>query len=307
MFLQEKFGLKYPFIQGGMAHVATGAFAGAVSKAGGLGIIGSGGMKAAELRDHIHTAKSITDKPFGVNLMLLSPECDEMAKIIVEEGVPLVTTGAGNPSKYMEAWKAAGVLVFPVVPNPSLGQRMEKYGADALIAEGMEAGGHIGNMTTMTLIPQLKEVVDIPVIAAGGIASGRQMLAAEVLGADGFQLGTAFLATEECPIHDDFKDKVISAKSSNITVIGDISGLPNRLIKNQMTIEYLKKEREGASKEELELLNLGALRRAVHEGDVLTGSLMAGLVVGQINEVKPVEKMMDDMYKEYMELKNHGY
>lgn len=304
MYLQEKLGLKYPFIQGGMARVATGEFAAAVSEAGALGIIASGGLSTEDFRNEVRKAKDLTSKPFGVNLMLLQPNSDEMAEIVVEEGVKVVTTGAGNPSKYIEMWKEAGVIVIPVVANPSMGVRMEKKGADALIAEGMEAGGHIGKMTTMTLIPQITEKVSIPVIAAGGIASGKQMYAAEILGAEGFQLGTAFLATEECPIHPDYKDKIIKSNDSQITVIGEIAGLPNRVIKNQMTIDYTKREKEGAGMEELEKYTIGALARAVYEGDITNGSMMAGLVVGQINEIKPLEKMMADLYSEYLELKN---
>lgn len=290
-----------------MARVATGEFAAKVSEAGGLGIIGSGGLKANQLREEIKKAKDLTKKPFGVNLMLLNPECDEMAQIIIQEKIPVVTTGAGNPSKYIPQWKEEGILVFPVVANPSLGKRMEKFGADALIAEGSEAGGHIGKMTTMTLIPQLVDQVSIPVIAAGGIASGRQMFAAQILGAEGFQMGTAFLATEECPIHQAFKDKVVKASDAQITVIGEISGMPSRVIKNQMTQEYIKMEKQGASLEELELANLGALGRAVYQGDIINGSLMAGFVVGQIKEIKPLAQMMQDLAEEYREVKdNYG-
>lgn len=303
MFLQEKLGIEFPFIQGGMARIATAEFAAAVSEAGGLGLIGGGGLTSDKFREEIRKAKELTDKPFGVNLMLLQPNSSELADIVVEEGVKIVTTGAGNPSKYIDKWKEAGILVFPVVSNPSMCIRLEKRGVDGLIAEGNEAGGHIGKMTTMTLIPQIKDKVDLPVIAAGGIASGRQMYAAEILGADGFQLGTSFLATEECPIHDNYKEKIIRSNDTQITVIGDIAGLPSRVIKNQMTREYISKEKEGAGLEELERYTLGALADAVYDGDITNGSLMAGLVVGQVNEVKPLRQMMEDLYEEYKELK----
>ncbi len=303
MKLQEMLGVKYPFIQGGMANIATGEFAAAVSEAGGLGLIGSGGMSVSDLEKNIDIAKSLTDKPFGVNLMLLHPDVDKMAELLIEKKIPLVTTGAGNPAKYIADWKASGIMVIPVVPNPTLGVRMERLGADAVIAEGMEAGGHIGHMTTMTLLPQIVKRVNIPVIAAGGIASGIQMLACEIMGAIGFQIGTAFLATKECPIHQAYKDRVIKATDTNVTIIGMNSGIPIRLLRNEMTRQYTEKECLGWDKMQLEKFTLGALRRAVKEGDVNTGSLMAGLTAAQINEEKTVSEFMEGLYNDYLKEK----
>lgn len=300
MKLQEMLGIKYPFIQGGMANIATGEFAAAVSEAGGLGLIGSGGMSVSELEENIDRAKALTDKPFGVNLMLLHPDVDEMAELMIKKEIPIVTTGAGNPAKYIKDWKASGMIVIPVIPNPTLGVRMERLGVDAVIAEGMEAGGHIGHMTTLTLLPQTVKRLKIPVIAAGGIASGIQMLACEVMGAIGFQIGTAFLATKECPIHQAYKDKVIKATDTNVTIIGMNTGIPIRLLRNEMSRQYTEKECLGWDKFQLEKFTLGALRRAVREGDVSTGSLMAGLTVAQLNEEKTVAELMKDLYDDYL-------
>lgn len=304
MKLQKMLGIKYPFIQGGMAHIATGEFAAAVSMAGGLGLIGAGGMTAEELAVHIDYLEERTDQPFGVNLMLMNPYADEMADLLIEKKVPIVTTGAGNPAKYIDKWKEAGMKVFPVVPNPSLALRMERLGVDGVIAEGSEAGGHIGQMTTMTLIPQVVDRVSIPVIAAGGIASGKQMLACEMLGAVGFQLGTILLATTECPVHENFKEKLMKSNDTQVTVIGNRCGIPIRLLKNEMTREYLEKENEGWDKYQLEEFTLGALRKAVHEGDITRGSLMAGLTVGQIRDVVSVEERMEQLYSEYLKEKS---
>lgn len=300
MELSKLLRIDYPIIQGGMAHIATGAFAAAVSQAGALGMIGAGGFSAEELKEEILEAQSLTDKPFGVNLMLLHPQIEEQAKLVTEMGVNLITTGAGNPGRFVEAWKDKGIKVFPVVGDPALGQRMARLGVDGLIAEGSEAGGHIGPMTTMTLIPQLRERTDLPLIAAGGIASGSQLLAAEALGAIGVQMGTAFLATEECPIHEDYKNRVLRASSSHSKVIGQIVGLPLRTLNNSMVRNYLEMESKGASKEELEHYTLGALRRAVHKGDISEGSLMAGLVVGQINKLLSVEELLEGLYQDYL-------
>lgn len=299
MLLQDLLGIKYPFIQGGMANIGTGEFACAVSEAGGLGLISSGGNSLEELESHIDYCKANTDKPFGVNLMLLEPQADEMAKLIAKKQVPVITTGAGNPAKYIEMWKEAGAKIFPVIPSPTLARRMERYDVDGVIAEGMEAGGHIGKMTTMTLLPQTVEAVNIPVIGAGGFASGEQLFAGEILGASGFQLGTIFLATEECPIHDKYKEAIIDAKDNKVTVIGEMSGLANRVLRNSMTKKYEADEKLGKSLEELEVYTLGALKKAVYDGDVENGSLMAGLVVGQIKEIMPVKDLMEKLYVEY--------
>lgn len=291
MWLDEKFSLKYPIIQGGMARVATGSFAAAISNAGGLGLIGSGGMTCDMLKEAIHEAKSQTDKIFGVNLMLMNPEADKQAQLVIDEGIKVVTTGAGNPCKYMKAFKEAGIIVMPVVPSVALAKRMERSGADAIIAEGCESGGHIGELTTMTLLPQVKAAVDIPVIAAGGIASGKQALAALALGADGFQVGTMLLVAKEAPIHENYKQAVLKAHDTSTIVTGRIHGTPVRILKNKMAKAYLEKEKAGASMMELEKFTLGGLRRAVVEGDTETGSLMAGQVAGQLDHEAPVAEI----------------
>ena len=295
MTLREILGLEFPFIQGGMANIATGEFAAAASNAGGLGIIGSGGMNAEMLEEHIKRAKSLTDKPFGVNLMLMNPECDKMAELLVREGVPVVTTGAGSPSKYMEMWKAAGIKVAPVVSGAALARRLEQAGADLLIAEGCESGGHIGELTTMALVPQVVDAVQLPVVAAGGIADSRQLLAAFALGAVGAQLGTCLLVSEECPIHANYKEAVLKARDNSTTVTGRIAGAPVRILKNAMTRDYLKLEKSGAELLELEKFTLGGLRRAVFDGDVQRGSLMAGQVAGLLKESKPLRQIFEEL------------
>lgn len=302
MKINELLGTKYPFIQGGMANIATGEFAAAVSNAGGLGLIGAGGMSVDMLRDNIRKCKSLTDKPFGVNLMLMHPQVDEMAELIVEEGIKVVTTGAGNPSKYVENWKAHGMIIMPVVSAVALAKKMESMGVDAVIAEGTESGGHVGEMTTMTLVPQVVDAVSIPVIAAGGIADGRQLAAAFALGASGVQLGTCLLVSEECPIHAAYKEAVLKAKDNSTIVTGRIAGTPVRIIKNTMAREYVKQEKAGADKMELEKFTLGSLKRAVFEGDITNGSLMAGQVAGQLKEIKPLKKILDEMYAGYIEV-----
>lgn len=301
MWLNETLNIKYPLIQGGMARVATGAFAAASSNAGALGLIGSGGMTAEMLKDAIKEAKSLTDMPFGVNLMLMNPEADKQAQLVIDEGIKVVTTGAGNPGKYMKAWKEAGIIVIPVVPSVALAKRMERAGADAVIAEGTESGGHVGELTTMALLPQVKAAVNIPVIGAGGIASGKQALAALALGADGFQVGTMLLAAKEAPIHENYRQEVLKAKDTGTTVTGRIAGTPVRIIKNKMAKEYIKREKEGASMMELEKFTLGGLRRAVVEGDVDTGSLMAGQVAGMINKEDTLANIIENLFKELKE------
>lgn len=303
MKIQEILAIKYPFIQGGMANIAKGSFAAAVSEGGGMGLIGTGGLSAQELREEIQKAKSLTKKPFGVNVLLLHWEVEEVMKIICEEKIPFVTTGAGNPERYLEQLKDAGCKVFPLVASAALAKRMESEGADGVIAEGTEAGGHIGELTTMVLLPEVAAAVDIPVICAGGMASGKSLLAAEVLGAQGFQLGTAMLFTEECPIHENYKEKLVQAKSSQSVVIGRINGYSTRMLKNNLTRKYLDIEKNSSSKEELELLTLGALRRAVYDGDVKNGSLMAGQSVGQFHDILPVAQRMEELYQQYVKEK----
>lgn len=295
--LNEILGTRFPFIQGGMANIATAEFAAACSEAGGLGVIATGGIFEAEkLREQIRLCRSLTDKPFGVNLMLMNPCADEMARIIMEEKVAVVTTGAGNPGKYISGWKAAGVKVIPVVAASVLAKRLEKEGADAIIAEGTESGGHVGEMTTMALVPQIVDAVQLPVIAAGGIADGRQLAAAFLLGACGVQLGTCLLVSSECPIHENYKRALIKAKDSDTVVTGRSIGGPVRALKNKMTRQYIALEKRGATLEELEKCTLGGLRRAVFEGDVDTGSLMAGQVAGMLHEIKPVKQIFEELY-----------
>ena len=297
--LNEIPGTEFPFIQGGMANIATGEFAAACSNAGALGVIATGGMLKAELlREQIRICKSLTDKPFGVNLMLMNPCADEMAKIIIDEGVQVVTTGAGTPGKYIPAWKEAGVKVLPVVAASILAKRLVNAGADAVIAEGTESGGHVGEMTTMALVPQVIDAVDVPVIAAGGIADGRQLAAAFALGACGAQVGTCLLVSKECPIHDNYKQALLKAKDSDTTVTGRSIGGPVRVLKNKMARQYLALEKKGASLEELERHTLGGLRRAVFDGDMENGSVMAGQVAGMLHEIRPVREIFEELYSQ---------
>lgn len=298
MDLRELLGIKYPIIQGGMANIATGEFAAAVSNAGGLGLIAGGGYSPEALREQIAITRSKTDKPFGVNVMLLHPQVSEIAAVLVDEKVDIITTGAGAPGEYIPAWKAAGIKVFPVVPSVALARRVEKQGADGVIAEGGESGGHVGETTTMALVPQVVRAVKIPVIAAGGIASGGQMLAALALGACGVQIGTTLLRAIECPIHKNYKDAILKAKDIDTTVTGRSSGAPVRILRNQMTAEYLKMEQSGASRDELEVLTLGSLRRAVFDGDTKTGSLMSGQVAGMLDEIQPLEQILRELYED---------
>ncbi|MGO5478877.1 nitronate monooxygenase [Mogibacterium kristiansenii] len=302
MKLNQILGTQFPIMQGGMAQVATGAFAAAVSNAGALGIIGTGAMNGEMMRKEIETAKSLTDKPFGVNLMMMNPDVEEMAQIIAEEKPSVVTTGAGNPGKYVKMWKEQGIKVIPVVSSVALAKRLEREGVDAIIAEGTESGGHIGELTTMVLLPQVADAVSVPVIGAGGIASGRQMKAAEILGAVGVQIGTVLLGSEECPIHANYKNALIKAKDRATVVTGRSVGVPVRVLKNGMTRDYLELEQSGAEKMELEKFTLGALRRAVHEGDVDRGSLMAGQDASYIKEIRPLRVILEEMMKEYESL-----
>lgn len=301
MNLQNILNIKYPFIQGGMANITNGNFAADVSNAGGLGIITTGGFSLDELRENIRICKSKTDKPFGVNVIMMHRDIEGISKVLVEEEVPIITTGAGNPERYIDYWKDNNIKIFPVVSTTALAIRMQRLGVDGIIAEGQEAGGHIGEATTMTLTPQIADAVNIPVISAGGIASGRQILASEILGATGVQMGTVLLATEECPIHDNYKEKLIKSKNSQVVVIGRINGLATRMIKNKMTREYLAKEKSGATKEELEKYTFGALRKSARLGDLKDGSIMAGQSVEQVKEILTIEELFKKLYGEYEE------
>ena len=293
--ITELLGIEHPIIQGGMAWVAESHLAAAVSAAGGLGLIGGANAPAEVIRNYIREVKAVTDKPFGVNVMLMSPYADEVAKVVVEEGEKVVTTGAGNPEKYMEMWKAAGIKVIPVVASVALAKRMERYGADAVVAEGTESGGHIGEATTMTLVPQVVDAVSIPVIAAGGIGDGRGIAAAFMLGAEAVQMGTRFLVAKECTVHQNYKDRVLKAKDIDSTVTGRTHGHPVRCLRNQMTREYVKLENEGKSFEELEYLTLGTLRKAVQEGDVTNGTVMEGQIAGMVSKEQTCKEMIDEM------------
>ncbi len=300
--ITDIFNIEYPIFQGGMAWVAEHNLAAAVSEAGGLGIIGAGGAPAAFVREQIQKVKAATNKPFGVNVMLMNPEADEIAQIIVEEQVKVVTTGAGNPAKYMEQWKAAGVKVVPVVASVAMARMMERGGADAIIAEGMESGGHIGSATTMTLVPQVVDAVGIPVVAAGGIADGRGFAAAFMLGAEGVQIGTRFVVATESIVHENYKAMLIKAKDIDSTVTGMSHGHPIRSIRNKMTREYLRLEKEGTDFMELEKLTLGGLRKAVMEGDVVNGSVMAGQIAGLIKKEQPCKEIITEIMQEAQNL-----
>ena len=296
--LTELLGIEYPIIQGGMAWVAEHKLAAAVSNAGGLGLIGAASAPPEVVRDEIRKCRALTEKPFGVNVMLLNPNADEVAKIIVEEGVKVVTTGAGSPSKYMDMWKKAGVKVIPVVASVAMAKMMERAGADAVVAEGMESGGHIGSTTTMALVPQVVDAVQIPVIAAGGIGDGRGLAAAFMLGAKAVQMGTRFVVAEESIVHENYKNKLIKASDIDSEVTGMTTGHPVRCLRNKMTKEYLRLEREGADFMELEKLTLGSLRNAVMDGDVVNGTVMAGQIAGLIKKTQSCKEIMEEMMRE---------
>lgn len=298
--------IECPIIQGGMAWVAEHHLAAAVSEAGGFGLIGAANAPADWVREQIRKTKELTDRPFGVNVMLMSPYADEVARVIAEEGVKAVTTGAGNPEKYMELWKERNIKVIPVVASVALAKRMERCGADAVVAEGCESGGHIGESTTMTLVPQVVDAVDIPVIAAGGIGDGRGIAAAFMLGAKGVQMGTRFVVTNECQVHPAYKERIIRAKDIDTRVTGRSTGHPIRALRNDMTKAYLQKEQEGASTEELELLASGALRRAVQEGDIHNGSLMSGQIAGLIKEEVSCKQLIDTLVSQTKEALNRS-
>lgn len=296
--ITELLGIKYPIIQGGMAWVAEYHLAAAVSNAGGLGLIGAASAPAEVVREQIRKIKELTDKPFGVNIMLMNPNAEEVARVVVEEGVKVVTTGAGNPAKLMPLFKEVGVKVIPVVASVAMAKLMERAGADALVAEGMESGGHIGSATTMTLVPQVVDAVSIPVIAAGGVADGRGLAAALMLGAEAVQMGTAFCVASEAITHENYKARIIKAKDIDSEVTGMSHGHPIRSLRNNMTKEYTRLEREGASLEELELLTLGSLRKAVMEGDVVNGTVMAGQIAGLIKEERSCAEIITGMVEE---------
>lgn len=302
--ITELLNVQYPVIQGGMAWVATHSIAAAVSEAGGLGIIAAGNAPGEWLREEIRACKKITNKPFGVNIMLLSPFVEEVVQVVTEEGVAVVTTGAGNPGKYMDIWKEHNIKVIPVVPSVALAKRMERCGADAVIAEGCESGGHIGELTTMALVPQVVDAVEIPVIAAGGIGDGRGVAAAFMLGAEAVQIGTRFLVAKECTVHQNYKDKVLKASDIEAVVTGRSTGHPVRCLRNTLSREFTKLEKAGAPAEELDVLGKGALRKAVVEGDVVNGSVLAGQIAGMIKKEQTAKEIIEELMSETMALFN---
>lgn len=296
--LRDLLNVEYPIIQGGMANIATHELASAVSNAGGFGLVGSGGWDVDRVRDEIRKTKEFTDKPFGVNIMLMSPHAEAISDMVIEEGIKVVTTGAGNPGIYMEKWKKAGMLVIPVVPSVAFAKRLSRIGADALIVEGTEAGGHIGEITTFTLVPQVVDVVDIPVIAAGGIADSRGLDAAFALGAQGVQIGTVLLASIECPIHDNYKKRIVRAKDTDTVVTGRGTGAPVRVIKNKMSKKYLELSKDpNITLEKMELLTLGSLSKAVFNGDMDNGSIMAGQSAGLVKEIRSIKEILVDIFE----------
>ncbi|MCI9426155.1 MAG: enoyl-[acyl-carrier-protein] reductase FabK [Eubacterium sp.] len=300
--ITELLGIEYPIIQGGMAWVAEYHLASAVSEAGGLGIIGAASAPAEVVREQIRKVRERTDRPFGVNVMLMNPNAPEVASVVAEEGVKVVTTGAGNPAKFMELWKNAGITVMPVVASVAMARMMEKAGADAVVAEGTESGGHIGSATTMTLVPQIVDAVNIPVVAAGGIGDGRGVAAAFMLGAEAAQMGTRFIVAKESIVHENYKEKVIKAKDIDSEVTGRSTGHPIRVLRNKMTREYLKMEADGVGLDELEQLTLGSLRKAVMDGDVVNGSLMAGQIAGLVGKEQTCREMIEEIIKQAKEL-----
>lgn len=297
----EILGIKYPIFQGGMAWVSTYHLAAAVSEAGGIGIIAAGNADAEYVRNQIRSVKELTDKPFGVNVMLRSPFVEDVMKVILEEKVALITTGAGNPGKYVKALKEAGIKIFPVVPSVALAKRLEQEGVDGLIAEGTESGGHVGELTTMCLVPQVVDAVNIPVLAAGGIADGRGMHAAFALGAEGIQMGTRFVCSKECWVHQNYKEAIVAAKDRDAVVTGRTTGHPIRCLKNKLTRQFDKLESSGASIEEIENLGKGGLKAAAVDGDTQNSSMMSGQIAGMINDIKSCNEIIQDIIKEYNE------
>ena len=298
MAITQLLGIKYPVFQGAMAQIARYELASAVSNAGGLGILASGGMSPEELREQIKKCKEQTTKPFAVNLMLMMPNINEIIDVVIEEGVKIVTTGAGTPRKFMPRLTEAGVKVIPVIPSVKAAKKMEELGCAAVVVEGMEAGGHVGTSTTMALLPQVTKAVNIPVIAAGGIADGRGVAAAFCLGASGVQMGTVFLATHECPISIEYKNLIVEADDTSTTLTGMKFGAPVRGIKNELTKRYHKLEAQSSTLMELEELTLGSLRKAVYDGDVENGSVMSGQIAGLVDEIRSVEQVIVDIWEE---------
>lgn len=294
--ITELLGIEYPIFQGGMAWIAESTLAAAVSNAGGAGIIAGGSAPASYIEEQIHRAKELTDRPFGINIMLLSPNADDLAQLVIDEKIPFITTGAGNPGKYMEKWLAAGIKVIPVVPSVALAKRMERSGAAAVIAEGTESGGHIGENTTMCLVPQVVDAVEIPVLAAGGIADGRGIAASFMLGAEGVQVGTRFLACEECQIHPTYKELVIGAKDTDSIVTGRSTGHPCRNVKTKFAKKLQSFEKDGGTPEEFEEITVGSLRKAVQDGNLEEGSFLCGAIAGMIREVKPAKEIIEEMF-----------
>lgn len=304
--LTKLLGIKYPILQGAMAWIADADLAAAVSNAGGLGIIAAGNAPAEYVEEQIKRARQKTDKPFGVNIMLLSPSVAEVAQMVADMGVSVVTTGAGNPGAYIQTWKNAGIKVVPVVPSCAYAARMQKLGAHAVIAEGMEAGGHIGQLTTMPMIPQIVDCVDIPVIAAGGIADGRGVAAAFMLGASGVQLGTRFLVAKECNVHENYKQRILKAADTDTVITGTVTGHPVRVLKNKLARKFKQLEAAGASKEEIEALGADTLRRAVVEGDMDFGSIMAGQSAGLVQKEQTVQEMLDELMEQTKQIVANG-
>lgn len=296
--ITELLEIKYPILQGGMAWIAESTLAAAVSNAGGAGIIAGGSAPAEYIREQIHRAKELTDKPFGINIMLMSPNADDLAQLVIDEKIPFITTGAGNPGKYMEKWLEAGIKVIPVVPSVALAKRMERSGAAAVIAEGTESGGHIGENTTMCLVPQVVDAVNIPVLAAGGIADGRGIAASFMLGAEGVQVGTRFLACEECQVHPTYKELVIGAKDTDSIVTGRMTGHPCRNVKTKFAKKLQSFEKDGGTPEEFEKITVGSLRKAVQDGNLEEGSFLCGAIAGMINEIKPAKDIIEEMFEQ---------
>lgn len=299
--ITELLNIEYPIIQGGMAWISDATLAAAVSEAGGLGII-SGVGNTEDVRAEIKKAKLLTNKPFGINIMLMRDNVDEIAKLVCHEKVAVVTTGAGSPGKYIDDWKKNNIKVIPVVPSVAIAKRMEKFGADAVIVEGMEAGGHIGQLTTMSLVPQVVDAVDIPVIAAGGIGDGRGIAASFMLGACGVQMGTRFLVSNECKVHENYKDRVLNAKDIDTEVTGTSTSHPVRVLRNKLTREYIKLEKSNGNLEEIEALGKGALRRAVVDGDINNGSVMAGQIAGLVSKKQSCKEIIDELISELEEV-----
>lgn len=300
--IEKLLNIKYPIIQGGMAWISDSSLASAVSEAGGLGVIAAGGAPGEVVRQEIIKTKQMTDKPFAVNVMLLSEFADEVAKVVIEEKVPIVITGAGSPEKYLEGWHKNNIKVIPVVPSVLLATRMEKLGVDAVVVEGMEAGGHIGELTTMALLPQVVDAVNIPVIAAGGIADGRGFAAVVMLGANGIQVGTRFLVANECTVHENYKEQILKARDTDTIVTGRATGHPVRALKNKLAREFIKLEKNGASIAELESLGVGKLQKAAREGDVANGALMAGQIAGMVCKKQSAKEIVEEIYNQGLEV-----